>query len=312
MKDSMQRLFVGLVVLAVAVVVALFAIHAKSANSGGLIGVDTSVPEPPIEAARADALRRALAVFENAPSMSSVRFGPAVQVAAYRVRWIVGDAFVAPNGVLYVAVAQPGETSLDSHFAVATLNLGRLTLLPLPSTRAGYSSMVFVGNGAMALLQADDTARGYRLFSLTPSRAVELPYREIDARPPANYLSSGERCEQPRNLALPAVLYALPSTTNGTPRPLVTRSEFQRATGGLIEDDRLVTMFCSTFGGQDYVTVVAGGTWGVVFRLDGGALKLFSRGHVFASGPRHMLISQTEDSPQGPTGYQDYLDAAKY
>jgi hypothetical protein len=37
------------------------------------------------------------------------------------------------------------------------------------------------------------------------------------------------------------------------------------------------------------------------------SLNLTSRGHVFVSGPRHVLIWSTD--PKGDTGYQDYLAA---
>jgi hypothetical protein len=305
----MQRFFVGLTVLAIAAAFVMFALHATSERSASRLRDLSALPEPPIEIARDDSLQRLVAVFAIAPDLFHASFGPAVRAAAFRTRSIVGDAFVAPEGTLYVSVSQPGVASLESHFALATLSLGHLSFLTLPPTRAGYVSMVFVGDGSSGLLEADDASRGYRLFSLTPTAATELRYRKIWARPPMNVLASGERCEQPQNAASPFVLYALPTTGNRPARPLVSRLALQHATGGLISDDRLISMYCSTFGGQDFVTM--GADPSVVFRLNGNSLDLFSRGRVFASGPRHILIWSTGDDPQGDTGYQDYLDAVK-
>lgn len=296
-----------LILLAVAI--GTINLRDKAAKSTLTPGSLANVVNGGVDAAQDSALRQLLSVFSTAPSFSQAKFGRGVRAAAFRERWIIGDSLVTPDGTLYVTLMPPNNVDLTDKYAVATLFLGNVRVISLPSTARGYISMVFVGSGSAALLEVGDPVRGFRLFRLSPTNAVELPYQKIAQRPVRGTLANGERCEQPQNPGSAFILMAV--NAQGFVHPILTRSALVQGTQGTITDDRYISMYCSSFDGQNFVTMVAGGDWGVVYRLMGDRLQAVSRGRVAASGVRHMLISQTEEGPQGSTGFQDYLDIVK-
>ena len=295
------------VAICIVAILAAAIFRTETAKSGAVPGSLPAMPRPAIESARQDALERVMRVFNTAPTMANARFGHGVRFASYRVPWLIGEALAAPDGVLYVSVTSTGSEDIVNTFKAAILDLGHLRFLSMEPARNRYVSMVFVGDGARPLLEAEDEGYPTRLFALDAQRAEQMPYEEIATRPAFNILSNGDRCYQPKDLRLAAVLYG--ESTSGKQYPVVFRAALSSATNGLISDDRLISLSCSSFAGQNYVTLAAGGNWGIVYRVDGRNLQAVSRGIVKSYGTRHMLIWQTEEGAQGPTGFQDYLDA---
>lgn len=308
MKRHYAAIVFALILVTAIVLAILVALHGKAARSGNLPGTYSTIPKSAFDLAQEDAMRRVVSLFSIAPDFAHVNFGPGARSVAYRVTWILRDALVAPDGTLYVTVTPPNNLSNIDRYSVGTLFLGRLHLIPLPPLREGYVAMGFIGNGSPPMIQASNNKLGPLLFVLTPYSATKLPIREVGQTRDMGVLTTGEHCDQPKNINSPYVLLAV--SQRGLLRSLVTRSALQQATRGLISDDRLISMYCTSFGGQDFVTL-SEGNFAVVFRLNGNKLQLMSRGRVFGSGRRHMLIWQTEDSPQGATGFQDYLEVIR-
>jgi len=307
-KRLLVSSFALLLVIA-SVVIVVVNLQGRMARSNLTPGSVINFPNGGVDPVQENALRQLLSVFTSTPNMPQANLGPGTKSVAYREQWVIGDALVTPDGTLYVTVASPSSPGETDHYAVGTLWLGRLQIIPLPRAARGYISMVFVGDGRTAILQAGDPDRGFRLFLLSPTTASELPYREISQRPDHSMLASGESCEQSQDQNSPVVLMAV--NRMGTTHPVLTRKTLSMATGGALVDDRYISMYCSSFGGQDFVTMVAGGDWAVTFRLLPGNLRLVTRGRVAAAGPRHILITQREQGPQGATGFEDYFEAIK-
>jgi len=301
----MRRYSAVLLPVMAVIVVALVLIlgsHGRIVQSGVMPGAYVA-PKSPFDLALEDAQRRLLALESVAPDFAHANFGPGTRSVAYRVPWIIGDALVTSDGTLYVTVTQPSKINGRDQYSVGTLYLGSLHLIPLPQVSGGYVSMVFAGDGSPPIVAATNDVAGTFLFALTPYSSMRLPYTQVSQNQNKPDLTTGERCSQPKNPSLPYVLYA--RSLGGLVRPLLPRATLARASLGLITDDRLITMYCTNFNGENFVTATNGDA--VVFRLGENSLQLMSRGSVSASGPLHMLIWQSDQETEG-TLFQDYLE----
>lgn len=251
-----------------------------------------------------------LALETEAMPFDRATFGPGTKTYAFRAQWHIQGATPADDGTLYVAVTPGKSNSNIDKWYLGVLSEGRLELIPLPKTQYGWGGMTFKQptTGASAVVDALQYMCCHRLFALRGLHAFEIKPSSRVSPAIGGTLTTGERCEQPDDVRNGVMLTAV--SPSGSSRPLVNDKMLRLASRGLITDTTNLSLECAHFAGANYVSVMYS-VDSVVFRLNGNALQLVTRGGIQAANDRHMLISIVEDSPQGPSGYEDYLEVIR-
>lgn len=213
---------------------------------------------------------------------SPVDFGPNTRVVMYEPEFIIGDARIADDGLLYVAFDYALLEFVTAgmgpyHGKLAVLTAG--VLRPIPTPPQQYGDLSFLNQAVQPLIfnAGDDYFLDYDGIHRLPDK---YPQPTVLARPSA--LAAHERCVSASNTQT-SVLDAV--STDGRRRVLISRDEFGRLNIPLNAGVK-----CYHFARRNIFEIDARDAGSKVYVEVSGQLELLVSGIVLAAGDHRVLI----------------------